>query len=69
MSAESKVVDLMAALEDSVNAAKAARVAAQRDRYRAALEDIAGGECWQTRCPDGDLCDTCTARKALGRLA
>lgn len=45
------------------------RVEAERDALAAALADIAGGECWQTRCPDeDDLCDTCTARKALGLL-
>lgn len=41
---------------------------AERDALAAALADIAAGECWQTRCPDGDLCDVCTARKALGML-
>lgn len=40
----------------------------ERDALAAALADIAAGECWQTRCPDGDLCDVCTARKALGML-
>lgn len=45
------------------------RLRAENDALAAALDDIAGGECWQTRCPDGDLCDVCTARKARGRLS
>ncbi len=40
MSAEGKVVDLMAALEDSVNAAKVARVANERDRLRAEVDHL-----------------------------
>lgn len=51
-----QIEDLRGALDD------------ERDALAAALADIAGGECWQTHCPDGDLCDVCTARKALGTL-